>query len=139
MDKEIEALIKHAIHVGEGRGKVLDFSDESIRSVSEILNFYHELYTETSENIIKEQPDTFSHIFGAYVGEVLRQNYAPHWAWARTEYGLVLAKNEQNMVNPIGKAYKHIVNGSDDDIYSFFTVAIAVVQEKFPSQNATNS
>jgi len=135
VQETIEGLLKHAIHVGEGRGKVLDFSDESIRSVSEILDFYYELYTETGENIIKEQPNTFAHIFGAYVGEVLRKNYAPDWTWVKTEYGLVLAKNETTMVNPIGKAYKHIVNGSDDDIHSFFTVAILVIQEKLPPQN----
>ena len=138
LQKTVDALIKHAMDIGEGYNKVFDFSDESVRSVSEILDYYHEMYHDVDNNIIKEQPNTFAHIWGVYVGEVLKRNYAPNWTWERGEYGLVLAKNESNMVNPVGKAYKHITNGGDDGIAGFFTVAIAIMQNKFPSQNITD-
>ena len=140
LQKTIELLLKQARHIAEGHDMVLDFSDESIQGVSELLDFYHESYLEAGENIIKEQPDTFAHIWGVYVGEILRRNYGPSWAWEKAEYGLVLAKNEKNMINPVGKAHKHIVNGKEDgdDIGGFFSVAILFLQDKFPSGNTPN-
>lgn len=118
-------------------GKTLDFGDESIVTVSEILDGYHEryLHPEQDGGTVKERPNTYAHIFGVYVGEVLRRNYANDHTWQKTEYGLVLAPNEKNHINPIGKAYKQIVGGKEngDDIKSFFDIAILIVQGKFPT------
>lgn len=138
MDKKetIEYCISSAIKIGlESYNKTLDFSDESIQNVNEILNGYHEryLHPEEDDGLIQEKVNIFALIFGIYVGEVLLRKYHSAYAWKDTEYGFVLAKDETNFINPVGKARKQIVNGKEngDDIKSFFDVANAIMQEKF--------
>ena len=117
--------------------KSLDFSDESIGIVDEILDIYHDRYIhpEKDDGLIKERINTFAHIFGIYVGEVMVRNHSNDYSWQETEFDIALAKDEKNIVNPIAKAYKHIANGkeSGDDIKSFFHVGIAIMKGKLPS------
>ena len=109
-----------------------------IKDVDEILDAYHEDYIKPendkgdSENAIT----SIVNILGIYVGEVIKRNHVEDAIWQNTEFGLALVKNE-NQVNPIAKAHKHIVNGKEngDDIRSFFNVAILLLQGKIPTQN----
>lgn len=132
----IDYCMNMAVTIGLDYAKELDFSDESIRLVDEILDGYHEryLYPEKDEGLIKEHSTTYAHIFGIYVGEVLLRNHANGYVWADTDMGLALAKGEQNRLNPVGKAYKQITGGkeSGDDIKSFFDVAVIIMEKGFP-------
>lgn len=138
IQETIDYCIDSAIKIGsETYNRTLDFSDNSIIFVDEILDGYHDRYinTEKDDGLIKEHTNTYAHIFGVYIGEVLRRNHAGDHTWQDTEFGLVLSSNEQNHVNPIAKVYKQIVNGkeSGDDIKSFFDIAILIMQGKFPT------
>lgn len=132
----IDYCIKSAVNIGqETYGKELDFSDESIGIVDEILDGYHEryLHPERDDAFMKSRPNTYAYIFGIYVGEVLLRNHTGDYSWQELEYGIVLAKNDKNQVNPIAKANKQIVNGkeSGDDIQSFFNIAIMIMNGQF--------
>lgn len=115
----------------------LDFSDESVQGVSELLDIFHERYLnpEIDGGQVQQKEYTLAYIFGVYVGEVLIRNYGGGYDWEDTSFGIALAKDEQNIINPIGKAEKHIINGIEagDDIKGFFDVAIAIIQGKFQS------
>jgi len=139
----IDESIGSAIKIGKDYGKNLDFSDESIKDVDAILDDYHEryLHPEKDNNLMKEKINMFAHVFGIYVGEVLRRNHVQDCVWQDTKYGIVLVKDEDSHASPIAKAYKHIVNGKEegDDIKSFFNMAIMILQNKFSLSNETNT
>ncbi|SHL37193.1 hypothetical protein SAMN02745136_04730 [Anaerocolumna jejuensis DSM 15929] len=138
IQETIDYCINSAIKIGiETYNRTLDFSDDSIIFVDEILDGYHDRYinSEKDNGLIKKHANTYAHIFGIYIGEVLRCNHASDYIWMDTEFGLTLSKNVQNQVNPIAKVYKQIINGkeSGDDIKSFFNIAILIMQGKFPT------
>ncbi|GLB29451.1 hypothetical protein LAD12857_13740 [Lacrimispora amygdalina] len=133
----IDYCIDSAVKIGEETyDMILDFSDESVEHVDKILDGYHEryLHPEKDEGFIKGHVNTYAHIFGIYVGEVLIRSHAKDYVWQETEAGITLIKNESNHINPITKAYKQIINGKEggDDIKSFFEVAIFIVKGSFP-------
>ena len=135
----IDYGINAAVKIGIDYNKTLDFSDESIHIADEILDGYHDRYIhpEKDKKFMQEKIDTFAHIFGIYVGEVLRRNHAQNCVWKETEYGAVLTKDDGDYVNSIAKVYKQIANGKEfgDDIKSFFDIAILVLQGRSPMQD----
>lgn len=113
----------------------LDFSEESILIVDEVLEGYHEryLHPEEDDGLIHDHANTYAYIFGIYVGEVLLRRRESDYSWLETEYGIVLAKEAGNLINPAAKAMKQIMNGKEggDDIKSFFDVACRIMDGKF--------
>ena len=137
LKETIDYCIDSAIKIGEETyDMVLDFSNESVEHVDKILDGYHEryLYPEKDEGLIKSHSNTYAHIFGIYVGEVLIRNHAKDYVCHVIQAGIKLVKYESFHINPITKAYKQIVNGKEggDDIKSFFEVAIFIVKGSFP-------
>ncbi len=135
MRETIEYCVDSAIKIGsQTYDKSLDFSEESVKIVDGILDGYHEryLHPEEDEGLIREHANTYAHIFGIYVGEVLLRRMDSGCGWAETEYGIVLAKDDRNVINPIAKAYKHIVHGKEngDDVNSFFQIAMMIMEGK---------
>lgn len=124
-----------AVKIGrESYGLTLDYSPETIPQVNEILNNYHEMYMNGSdEGFMQQHISTYAAIFGFYVGEVLRKHLAPDFVWQQTEQGVALAKGT-TMLYPASKAYKQIKNGPErgDQIDSFFKVAIFIIQKGMP-------
>ena len=89
LQRFIDDCINNAVKVGTDYGKTLDFSDESVMRVGDILDLYHDryLHPEKDNGFITEHIDTFAHVFGIYVSEVFRRNHAQNWRWQETEYG----------------------------------------------------
>jgi hypothetical protein len=133
-----EAILDYcnaAVQIGKDSYNVdFDFAPDTVKQVSEILDHYHDIYAEEgSEGDMHQRINTYAGIFGIYVGEVLRRNYASDYNWESTENGFGLTKGNSG-VFPIAKAYKHIQNGVEggDRIDSFFDIAVLIVQGKFP-------
>ena len=127
--------LESAVKIGqETYGKTLDFSKSSISDVDDILEGYHVRYVHSEEDgrLIRAHVNTYACIFGIYVGEVLLREFGASYEWKDTEYGIALVKNEGNVVNPVAKAMKQIVNGKEagDNIISFFSVAGMIMQGK---------
>lgn len=137
IEEAIHDYCNAAVHIGKDSYHVdLDFTPDTVKQVSEILDRYHDIYMEEdSEGELHQRINTYAGIFGIYVGEVLRRNYASDYNWESTENGFGLIKRK-SAVFPIAKAYKHIQNGVEggDRIDSFFDIAVLIVQGKFPSQ-----
>lgn len=99
------------------------------------LDIFHERYLEPEIDggQVKQKGYTLAYIFGVYVGEVLIRNYGGGYDWEETSFGIEPAKDEKNIINPIGKAEKQIIYGTEagDDIKGFFDVAISIIQGKF--------
>lgn len=137
IEETIREYCNAAVQIGKDSYHVdFDFTPDTVKQVSEILDHYHDIYAEEdNEGDMHQRINTYAGIFGIYVGEVLRRNYASNYNWESTENGFGLT-NGKSGVFPIAKAYKHIQNGVEggDRIDSFFDIAVLIVQGKFPSK-----
>ena len=122
---EIAESIDHycstAIAYAQSFGKRLDYSDDSIDDVEEILDFYHQELVRTEEKPTQNQIWSMAVVWGAYLGEVMRRKMGEPcgWMFEDGEFHLEAAGAK---AYPMGKAYKRIVNGPEDSVVSFFDI-----------------
>lgn len=99
----------------------LDWSDESINKVEEILDAFH-------RQSIKDKPTeaqifSFARPFGSYIGEVYRRNHGANWGMCTIEEqtfpGLSCTTNGKQFW-PWIKAQKRIENGDEDNVWHYY-------------------
>jgi hypothetical protein len=61
---------------------------------------------------------------GSFLGECIRANFGGEWEM--TEYGMAIVFDDQNNVFPFNKINKHIANGEEDSIASFYDTIAAL-------------
>lgn len=114
---------KLAIQIAETMGHTLDFSSESIHRVEDILDNYANDYASHDDMIkpLDREVWSIAAIWGIYVGEIMRIELGEECRWEEVDGGYLLNAHGAQ-ANPIGKAYKRIVNGSEDNIVSFYDI-----------------
>ena len=114
-----------AIEYAKEFDKKLDFSENSIADLEEILDWY-------SKDIAVSKPTenqiwSMSIIFGSYLGETLLKNglIEKGFAWGKEKSSNIplLIKDNGCYITPNDKVYKRLVNGSVDSIISFYQFA----------------
>jgi len=114
-----------AIEYANEFNKKLDFSENSITDLEEILDWY-------SKDIAVSKPTenqiwSMSIIFGSYLGEALLKNglYEKGFTWGKEPSSNIplLIKNNGAYLTPNDKVYKRLVNGSEDSVISFYRFA----------------
>jgi hypothetical protein len=103
----------------------LDFSDESIRSLEEVI------LTRFHDDLVRKRPSDekvrqFAQIWGSYLGEVLRRNHAAEWG--------ATGDSDQRMPSmrlpddttfwPWMRTLKRLVNGPEDNVWVYFSVLL---------------
>lgn len=119
---------KTAVDYANSFSKSFDYSKYSISDLEEILQYYH-------EDVAKSMPTenqlwSMSCIWGAYLGEVLLSNGLEKigFEWNITEDSTIpVLKRNDEIIAPIDKVYKRLVNGSEDNVISFFDVISEMV------------
>jgi len=129
-------IAEKAVQYAKSMKIALDYSKESIQSVDEILDSYHEQLAAYDG---KEGADTLWNIavhFGIYLGETLLrlQLEAQGYAWYFSD-GLPILKKNNSEMSPITKAHKRILYGAEDSVKSFCDVAFLIGDGKFPTKN----
>ena len=123
---DIEMNLKEAVEfAGELRIK-LNFSNESISRLDELLLIYYEDFKEYNEST--ETYQNTAKIFGTYLGEVIRRNWLFDYKW--TDYNAsdyrrpVLEKGVEElltcMVDPTDEVLKRMLLGSEYSVYKYF-------------------
>lgn len=126
----MKAYSEDAVELAEKMGKKLDFSEDSLKKVEDILDMY---YKDIPKGIIKrmfkkcptqEEIIQMAKVWGGYIGEVMRQNFGGEWTSEDLfgEKNLIILTVGETKVFPVAKAYKRIVNGKEDDIYFYYKV-----------------
>ena len=117
-----EKMCAHAIEYGNEFNKNLDFSENSIADLEEILDWYSKdiAISKPTENQIW----SMAIIFGSYLGETLLRNELAKkgFAWG-TEASSdipVLIKDDGSYLTPNDKVFKRLVNGSEESVVSFY-------------------
>ena len=114
-----------AIEYAQNFNKKLDFSENSIADLEEILDWY-------SKDIAVSKPTenqiwSMSIIFGSYLGETLLKNGLTEkgFTWGKEESSNVplLIKDDGCYITPNDKVYKRLVNGSEDSVIPFYQFA----------------
>ena len=115
-----------AVEYGKSFQKNFDFSAKSIGELEEILDYYAEdlLESRPTENQIW----SMSLIFGSYLGEVMLKDGLSKrgYCWGIQDTGtipLLMAGNEK-YITPVDKVYKRLVNGAEDNVISFYQMAM---------------
>ena len=122
-----EAAPQHAALIVETAREVsavdLDYSIASLEQVDRIIGEWHE------EGVPEESIGSTLFGFGCYVGEVFVRHAGARWvSSAGTEmerfagFDIVLQMGSDGMVNPIGKVFKRLANGTEDNLPYFYTV-----------------
>ena len=104
-------------------GISLDYSPESLKQVDRVILRFHEEGKSSDE----VGPTVFT--LGCYVGEVFVRHLGASWTMpdetARrvgfSVMGIQIKKGQ--FLNPIGKAFKLLKNGSEDSVYYFYRVS----------------
>lgn len=118
VDDMMRYLAEEAVSMAdEGPGIRLDYSENSIKDVEEVLNAIHEQY-------LASHPEKgvmgLAMTYGAYIGEVMRRGY-PGSKWERDSS--VAGKKSYPLhwlggeIYPCGWCYGRIVNGPEDNVW----------------------
>lgn len=76
------------------------------------------------ENWDDQGKKKLSNTLGAFLGECIRANFGGEWEM--TENGLAITFDDGNGVFPFNKINKHITNGAEDSISSFYSSIAAL-------------
>ncbi len=105
--------------------KKLDYSENSIADLEEILDWYSKDIS--ASNPTENQIWSMAIIFGSYLGEVLLKNGLSEkgFVWDKEASSDVplLIKDDGSYLTPNDKVYKRLVNGSVDNVISFYKFA----------------
>ena len=111
-----------AIEYATEFNKKLDYSENSITDLEEILDWY-------SKDISVSKPTenqiwSMAIIFGSYLGETLLKNglLEKGFVWGKEPSANIplLIRNDGAYLTPNDKVYKRLVNGSEDSVISFY-------------------
>jgi len=118
-----------AVEYANEFNKKLDYSENSIADLEEILDWYSKdiAISKPTENQIW----SMAIIFGSYLGEALLRNGLSQkgFAWGKEASSNVplLIKDGGSYLAPNDKVYKRLVNGSEDSVVSFYRFAVKEV------------
>lgn len=128
----MEDAARDAVPVAkELSGVELDMSEASVESVERVLTELAEVKARKRE-LLPDEVDRYARLFGAYIGEVLRQRWRGEW-YLEThlppgpQIGLRIGSTA---VFPVAKVYKRLLEGKGDDVWFYFQATSAILAEK---------
>jgi hypothetical protein len=105
----------------EVSGAELDYMPDSLTAVDDILEGFR------TEGVTSDQVAATLFGFGCYVGEVLARNGGGIWRKATDRevglfgFPLVIEMPSKRVCNPIGKAFKRLENGPEENLPYFYS------------------
>lgn len=133
MELNYQEIAERAVAYANQNNIILDYTEQSIEKVEELLGNYHEnLDNYNGEDGASTLWNIAVH-FGIYLGETLLRIHLAEkgFAWYINE-GMPALKKDHNEIYPISKAHKRILNGPEDDVRSFCNIAIMIADGAFP-------
>ena len=113
-------------------GKQYSYQPKDIEEMDALLEMIHEHYQ--NKEISEQTVGKIAASQGIYLGQVMLDTKLSEcgFAWSMDENGPCLAKNDNNKMYPVAKAWKRIVNGREDSVKSFFDIGIIIAEGRFP-------
>jgi hypothetical protein len=105
-----------------GYGVKLDYSADSVKEVEKILAMKYDMTH--SYPVTEEQISDAAHIWGAYIGEVIKRQHPAHWERDSSVGGkgaLPIVFNDTGEQSfPCAWVYHRLKNGEEDDVWVKF-------------------
>lgn len=137
MDINYKEIAASAVAFAGKNHITLDYSEESIETLDQILNGYYQNLDDFEGT---KGEDTLWNIavhFGIYLGETMLQIFLRDkgFDWHISDDIPILKNDEGLEISPVTKAHKRILNGPEDNVKSFCDVAFSIVNGDFPTKN----
>ena len=118
-------MADRAVQFAMEKGKHLDYSPESIKTVDFLLGELHDL--RAKRQLSDHDLNTHALHFGAYIGEILRRKFGGSWA---TDHPVAGPKSFPihffgGDAFPIGWCGKRILNGDEDNVWFKYQMVIS--------------
>lgn len=121
-----------AVEYAADFNKSFDYSERSIGELEEILDVYSKdlQVSRPTENQIW----SMSLIFGSYLGETMLRNGLAEkgyvWGTDGTFFVPLLISQNGWRTTPNDKVYKRLVNGSEDNVFSYYRVVMRTAMDE---------
>jgi len=124
------AYAEDAVDYAKQLKKSLDYSEESIRQVEDICTMlYSAIPKSFFGKLIKKSPSEetiiqMSKMLGGYIGEVMKKHYGGNWDIEdlMNQSNTILINIGELKTFPVGKVYKRLKNGEEDNVYHYYQV-----------------
>ena len=128
----MEAYAEDAVEYAKQLKKSLDYSEESIRQVEDICTMLYNAIPKSSlGKLFKKSPSEetiiqMSKMLGGYIGEVMKKHYGGNWGVEdfMNQGNTILINIGELKIFPVGKVYKRLKNGAEDNVYHYYQVMI---------------
>lgn len=124
VQREAVPMAREAVQFAWRRYDIaLDGTEASIEQVEQTLARLSEAYASVEPKPSDEEVMTFAQRFGAYVGEIYRQNHGGDWGWVRLEARRFpgVRTRAGSVVWPSGRVYERITRGADYSVADYYT------------------
>lgn len=115
-------MADQAVRYAAERGKTLDSTPESVKTVESLLGDLHKSHAD--HQLADSEVNVQALHFGAYIGEVIRRKYGGSWGTDHPVAGPrsfpIHWKDGESF--PIGWCGKRILNGDEDNVWFKFQV-----------------
>ena len=106
-------------------GISLDYSEESLKTLDEILEKYHQGLPKGIKKLFFRGPSEedivhMSKVWGGYLGEVIRKNNGGEWGMSESFPNAISLTINDTEIFPPAKVNKRITNGKEDGIYFYY-------------------
>lgn len=132
IDEYVEKKCEEAINYAKSFKKELDYSDESIKELEKILEYYYmdlkpSLFSGFFKKKEKKKPTvnqvySMATIWGIYIGETIRRKMGDKVFWENDD--TFYLKAGETKIFPIEKVYKRMKRGSSDSVSEFYDLMI---------------
>jgi ABC-type Fe3+-citrate transport system substrate-binding protein len=123
----MKAYSEDALDLGKLMDKELDFSEESLKTLEEILDRYHKELPKGLKRIFfgpsKDKINQISKIWGAYLGEVIIKHLGGEWKMREgLKNAIALCFDNGIEIYPPAKVNKRLLNGFEDNIWAYYQI-----------------
>jgi hypothetical protein len=96
--------------------KQLDFSDESVGELEQVLETFHQ--SKATAQPTDEQLAQFAKAFGSYLGEVVRRQHGAEWGQVTLEGQTFpgMRLGDGSLVWPWGRVQKRLTDGAEESV-----------------------
>ena len=130
--------IKLADYVLGTFGGKLDWTDESIEKVEELLDYFHQ--QAKKDKPTEAEVFAFAKGFGSYIGEVYRRNHGAEWGLVTFSGSTSPGLRSDSGIEfwPWGRAQQRIVEGPSNNVWHYYQTLVARDTVKItPTSSAT--
>lgn len=130
IDDMMEAYAEDAVdYAAKAFGVTLDYSRDSVARVEDIAAKLHKkmpkgIFKMLGLGPTEKQLDGLCKALGGYVGEVIKRQKGGTWAINGELQVIGLQLGKDTWVFPPAKVHKRIMNGPEDNLFSFYKVAV---------------